>query len=322
MNWLSGKYLSLAVALSFAQSLAGLALAQNSETAAPLAQPNTYAASRSAPQRHKSPVEQFRELLAADPAERAALLAKDDPATRKKKIAKLQEYEALEPEERELRLQVTELRWYLWPLLNTPVAKRAAQLALVPPDFRQLVEDRLKWWVMFPPDMQKELLENEATIWFVTDLACRLTNGPPPVPKEMSAEEAEKFQKWQALSEEQRRRITDRFNQVFQLTEEDKQKTLRRLSEPERRQIEKTLQTFEDLTPELRQQCLASFERFNGLSPAERQQFLKNAARWKLMTPSERQAWKDLINHLSSQPPPPPGLPPLPPGLALPTAQR
>jgi hypothetical protein len=315
----------MAVVLSSVQSVAVLVAVENSKTVAPLAQPNTNIASRLPEQRRKSPVEQFRELLAADPAEREQSLAKD-PATRDRKLAKLHEYEALEPEERELRLQVTELRWYLSLLMTTPAPKRDAQLALVPPDLRTLVTDRLNWWNLLPPPMQTELLENEATIWYVTDLACRLTNGPPPVPKEMSTEEGEKLntglQKWQALSEEQRRGITGRFNQVFQLTPEDKQRTLRRLSEPEQRQIEKTLRTFEDLSPELRQQCLASFETFNGLSLAERQQFLKSAARWKLMTPSERQAWKDLIDRLSSQPPPPPDLPPLPPGFSSPPGQR
>jgi hypothetical protein len=321
MNRTRNNYLWFVAVLGFAQSLAVLPAVENSPSPVALAQPDAGVASRSAPQRARSPVERFRELLAADPAERAALLAKD-PATREKKMAKLQEYEALEPEERELRLQVTELRWYLWPLLDTPPASRAAALAAIPLEFRQLVSNRLQWWDMLAPPLQNELLENEATIWYVTDLACRLTNGPPPVPKEMSAEEAEQFQKWQDLGEEQRRRITVRFNQVFQLTDEDQQKTLRHLSEPEQRQIEKTLRTFENLTPELRQQCLASFETFNGLTPAGRQQFLKNAARWKLMTPSERQAWIDLVNRLSSQPPPPSDLPPLPPSFSPPGAQK
>ncbi len=317
-----GKYFSLLAALGVAQGIAALAASSSgvigpAETREPSVQRES--------QQGKSPVEKFRELLAAEPAERESLLAKD-PVLRKKQMAKVHEYEALDPEERELRLQVTELRWYLSLLLNTPASERAARLAQVPPDFRELVSNRLRWWDMLPPPLQSQLLENEATIWYVTDLACRLTNGPPPVPKDVSQEEWEKLnaglKKWQGLSEEQRRSITARFNQVFQLTPDDKQKTLRHLSEPERRQIERTLRAFQEFSPELRKQCLVSFERFNGLTEAERQQFLNNAARWKLMSPSQRESWKELVNHLSAQPAPPPDLPPLPPGFVPNPVQR
>src|SRR5688500_2371087 len=64
----------------------------------------------------KSPIEYFRELLALPVAEQERSIA--DRSDEQKKIlrAKLKEYESMTPEERELRLAVTELRWYLVPL--------------------------------------------------------------------------------------------------------------------------------------------------------------------------------------------------------------
>ena len=55
----------------------------------------------------------------------------------------------LGPDERELRLRATELRWYLTPLLRTPAAERAGRLALVPEDLRELVNSRVEQWDRF-----------------------------------------------------------------------------------------------------------------------------------------------------------------------------
>jgi hypothetical protein len=53
------------------------------------------------------------------PAERREFLANRSPEAQKLILAKVKEYEALRPEERDLRLWVTELRWYLLPLLES-----------------------------------------------------------------------------------------------------------------------------------------------------------------------------------------------------------
>jgi len=117
---------------------------------------------------------------------------------------------------------------------------------------------------------------------------------------------------WQALSDDQREKLTSRFRLFFELTQPEKDKALSTLSEPERRQIEKTLRSFEKLNPVTRAMCIHSFEKFANLSLAERQQFLKNAERWKLMTPDERQAWKELVERVPLMPPSI-DLPPRPP---------
>ncbi|HYG36061.1 MAG TPA: DUF3106 domain-containing protein [Clostridia bacterium] len=267
----------------------------------------------------KSPVDIFRELLAMNPAERKQFLANRPAESQKLILAKIREYETLKPEERELRLRVTELRWYLLPLMSAPATNRVAQLETIPPEIRKLVEDRLRWWDLLPPGIQKELLDNEAALRYLTEVASNAPEKQQEMLQGMSPEQRGKIepalQKWQSLSEQQRQRMIANFRQFFELNAKEQDRTLRALSDAERRQIERTLETFGNLTPAQRAQCLRSFERFAGFSPQERQQFLQNAERWKLMTPSERQSWKTLVYNLSRLPPLPPGagLPPLPP---------
>jgi hypothetical protein len=107
-----------------------------------------------------SPVEYFRKLLGMTAVERRDLLAGRSPESRKQIMTKVREYESLRPNVRELRLQATELRWYLAPLMKTPSTNRAPALALIPPDDRVRVEARLKEWDRLPPQVQQELLDN------------------------------------------------------------------------------------------------------------------------------------------------------------------
>ena len=93
-----------------------------------------------------SPVEYSRKLLGMTAVERRDLLAGRSPESRKQIMTKVREYESLRPNVRELRLQATELRWYLAPLMKTPSTNRAPALALIPPDDRVRVEARLKEW--------------------------------------------------------------------------------------------------------------------------------------------------------------------------------
>ena len=263
----------------------------------------------------RSPISFFRELLAMTAAERRQALTNRSPESRVQILAKVREYESLMPDERELRLRVTELRWYLLPLMPTPVTNRPAALAMIPGPNRRLVEDRLQEWDKLSAEVQKELLANQATIQYLADLEGRtdeqrraMLQNIPPARREMLEQG---ISKWSAMSEDQRRRMLNRFREFFELTDPEKQKALNTLSVPERRQIEKTLQTFGSLPPGQRAQCIRSFEKFAGLSLAERQQFLKSAERWKQMSPGERQAWRDLVRNLP--PPLPPDLPPMPP---------
>jgi len=239
----------------------------------------------------QSPVNFFRQLLAMTAIERNNSLTNRPPEARKKILAKVREYQALGPDERELRLRATELRWWLTPLLRVPAASRAARLAQVPEDLRGLVEARLKQWDLLPPPLQKEFLASDPALHYFARV--EVTNQVAATPAQ--------------------EKISQQFDQFFELTPVEKQQMLNTLSVTERVQMEKTLQTFETLPPKQRLTCLRNYAKFAGMSAAERTEFLKNAEKWSQMSPKERQTWRDLVAHVPQWPPMPPAT--VPPNL-------
>ena len=235
-----------------------------------------------------SPVAIFRQLLAVAPAERARLLTNRPPAVRARLLAKVQEYLALSPDDRELRLQATELRWYLTPLMRLPADQREARLATVPETYRGIIRQRLMLWNILPPAMQQEFLTNDLPAHYFAQVT--VSNAPAA-----SAEHD---------------KIATQFNQFFELTPAEKKRTLGTLSPTERAQMEQTLQSFEKMPPRQRMQCIRNYATFAGMSATERAEFLKNASRWSQMTPQQRQTWRDLVDHVPQWPPMP--TPPVP----------
>ncbi len=263
----------------------------------------------------QSPVKFFRQLLAMKLQERRDCLTNRSPEIRERILAKVSEYLALDPDERELRLRATELRWYLLPLLRESPTNQAERLAQVPDDLRALVQGRLAEWSILPPSLQKEFLDNEGTLHYFSHVDS--TNSPSPGGR-LVPSDADQV-RWNALTENDRGRITDEFNQFFELTPAEKQKTLNTLSDAERTQMENALQSFDKLPPIQRIQCVRAFTQFAGMSPADRAEFLKNAERWSQLPPKERQAWRDLVAQVPLWPPLPAALimPPKPPPLPL-----
>lgn len=254
----------------------------------------------------KSPVESFNELLVMPAAERSKFLTAYPQRVQNRILEKIAEYQSLKPEERELRLQVTELRWYLLPLLNLPATNQAAQLALIPPAMRELVAPRLRQWTLLPPPLQQMLLTNEQAMSYLI----RVDNPTNQAP---------------ALTEERRRRLSENFRDFIELTPKEKKDILSKLSDAEHRQMEKTLQAFENLPPDLRVRCIRSFSKFAALSADDQREFLKNAERWSQMSRTERQAWRELVSLAHILPPLPPlpnPKPPLPPGFPVPVATK
>jgi hypothetical protein len=261
----------------------------------------------------RSPVALFRQLLAMTPEDREAFLTNRPPPIRERILAKVDEYAALDPNERELRLRATELRWYLLPLMQEPPDRRASRLAQVPVDMRELVKSRLGEWSILPPSLQQEFLENERTLRYFANVD--VSNGPPLPP---SAPPGSDAARWSTMTEDQRKNIAAGVNRFFELTSDEKQAALGTLSDAERRQMEKTLQAFDQLPPDQRDECTHAFAKFAGMSTIEKQEFLKNAERWSRMSPADRQAWRDLVMNVPAWPPlpssadVPPPLPPLP----------
>jgi len=302
MNSTRHKTLWLTVALCCGATLAHSAFGQASANAFGAQTGFTNGGSPQVPLA-KSPVESFRELLAMPSTERLEFLTVNP--NRSRILEKIAEYESLDREEREMRLQVTELRWYLLPLLEAPATNRAALLAQIPPAMREKVEPRLRRLTILPPQLRQALLTNEQAVGYVIE---------PGSPTDTSP----------ALTEDQRRKLSESFNKLLELTPTEKVKALRTLSDAERRQMEKTLLAFEKLPQDRRDRCVRSFLTFATLSAAEQQEFLKNAERWSQMSPAERQIWNELVSLAPSFAPLPSLLtrkrPPYPHGLSVPIA--
>lgn len=255
----------------------------------------------------KSPVNLFRELLAMTPGERRQSLTNRPPEVQKKLLAKLREYESLKPDEREVRLRTTELQWYLQPLMSLPATNRGPRLAMIPEEQRKVVEERLARWDLLPPGMQEEMLNNEMTARYFTQLESATDEEKQKMLGQMSPERRAKLEagldRWRGFSPDYRTKTLENFKAFFELTPSEKQKALSSLSAAEQQQMEKTLQTYAQLPPAQRAQCLRSFEKFAGMTLEDRQAFLKNAERWKLMTPSERESWRTLVRFAPMIPP-------------------
>jgi uncharacterized protein DUF3106 len=268
----------------------------------------------------KSPVDLFRQLLAQSSAERSRFLEERSPESQKLILAKLREYESLTLEQRELRLQVTEMRWYLAPLLRVSAANRKDSVGTIPERLRTLVEARLQQWDKLPAAVQQQVLDNEDILNYYIEQAAKTESQPPEPPVRITPAQNERLEKsirqWLAFSENQRKKVRSSFNQSLALTSEAKSNYFNALPDPERHQLELTLLALDKLTPSQRSECLRSFERLASMTAEERQEFLKSANHWERMTPAERQAWKNLVSKLSKLPPVPPGLglPPVPGG--------
>ena len=74
-----------------------------------------------------SPIDQFRQWLRMAAPEREKSLAEYPEAKQATLRQKLQAYESMPPEQRERRLRMLELRWYLRPLMNSAPEQRGKQ---------------------------------------------------------------------------------------------------------------------------------------------------------------------------------------------------
>ena len=268
-----------------------------------------------------SPVDYFRQLLAADASERSRLLAEKPSPQRELIEAKLREYRGLRPDEREARLVATEMRWFLRPLLELKPEDRAIRLAQVPARLRPAIAQRIQAWDSMSPDTQAELLRFERALREKT-----LARGAPgamvsvpPLPDPLAARAQDRLEhqlaEWRTLSAERRARALRRFELFFEQSPQQQEHTLGALPQGERELMDSTMQAFARLAPGQRRQCLEAFARFASLTPADRAGFLRNAEAWGKLTPEERETWRRLVTRM---PPLPPGLgsPPIPPAPA------
>ena len=269
----------------------------------------------------QAPIEFFRVLLTLSPEERLKLMDERSVSADQKRIllTKVKEYEAMTPAQRELRLGVTELRWYLVPLMRTALNDRRERLEKIPEEKRKLVEERLRHWDELSAPQQKEFLENEMAVQYFLRLQSSTLAEKEIFLETIPAQRREKLEadlaRWLALPTEKRDRMCEGFQKFFDLNADEKEKTLGKLPEAERAQMETTLKTFQALPAIQRKQCIESFGKISNMTRSERNQFLKKAELWQEMTPAERKSWRELVHKLPEMPPLPPGMkfPPLPP---------
>jgi hypothetical protein len=200
------------LALCAAGQLAVFPLLAENSTNAPAPIKLLSEPANAAPQSH-SPVDFFRQLLAMSPDERENFLTNKPVEVRQRILAKVAEYEALGPDERELRLRATELRWYLMPLLHGSPTNRDARLAQIPNDMRDLVKSRLEQWEILPVPLQQEFLDDERAMRYFSHIDS--TNKPPAPEPGWHHESNFDTSRWSGLSEDERGKITARVNQFF-----------------------------------------------------------------------------------------------------------
>lgn len=255
----------------------------------------------------KSPVEAFRELLAMDPAQQNAALTNRGEEARQRLIAKIREYREMEPEDRELRLQATELRWCLPPLMQVPPTERAERLAELRPELRPLVESRLARWDALPADLREQFLKNEQALGYLSQLPPASEKARSAMMEQVPATQREAVSnallRLDRMTEASRKRAFSTFEGFFELTPQEKQAALRVVSEAEKRQIEKSIEAFGRMSLEQRKQCLQAYEKFAGMSPISRALFLRNVKQWEAMTPKEREQWRELVKRVEIFPP-------------------
>lgn len=260
----------------------------------------------------RTPTDRFRELLAANLEQRETLLSRKTPAARMLIEAKLREFGALRPDEREIRLRLAQFQDSLRTLLPMPPTERGPLMAAVPEEDLPWIEERLAAWDLLPEAERRDVLESERRLsWFVRQAevssdrqrveAYMATLSPPA--QQMAREQMER---WLALPLAERSRKAAAFSRFFDLTADERQAALGTLSQTERHQMERALSNFAALTPDARERCVRGFQKFEALSPAEREQFLRRAERWKAMSPNDRAAWRRLVEKALTSPRKPP----------------
>src|SRR3954467_7118574 len=266
----------------------------------------------------KTGIDLFRELLSMSPAERkVAFASRQDLTSRSEKsrqviTARLEEFDKLQPDEREVRLERMKLRTQLLPLLSTPPAQRQLLTASLPEADRQALQDRLQLWDQLPPELQKQVLENEGMLNCIMPVQTVSSNQLNRVMLSLPAADREKiasnWNRFQQIPLKDREKMYDNFRDLFDLSDSERSKLLSRVSESERQQMERTLKDYQRLPKPQRDQCLASFQKFANMTAFERAQFLHNAELWKAMTTNERESWRNLVNKFPPMPPTPPGM--------------
>jgi hypothetical protein len=266
-----------------------------------------------------SPIQEFRNWLQMSEADRELAL-QGYPAEKQTVLRrKIQAYAAMPADQRERRLKMLELRWYMRPLMGVLPEERGNYQELMPPRLRELVASRLAQWDRLDAATRTEILANDEAREMATRYFIHLRRSTSQAMPELQsidaakrAELQEKLRHWQQTTPAQRGRMAEQLSAFFELAAPEQQRTLEDFSEQDRQEMQKALEVFAKLPSQNRQICVKSFQKFATMTPQERGEFLRKAERWQQMTPQERQTWKSLITKLPPMPPEPIEMPPKP----------
>ena len=288
----------------------GLAPALHAVAADPVAATATSPAVQPGAKTEISPVETFRKMMAMPPADLQRALESYPPENRARIVSKVEEYRSLPLKTRELKLRVTELRWYLIPLLKVPREERAGLLKSVPEPYKDWIGARLDEWDIWPVDLKAEVLEYEDLMHYFIGRNTELERQAvfEDLPKNSGAALGKKLAEWRSLPIEQRQQMYGGFRHYFELSDEEQKLVLATLPAQDRQQTERVVNSIEKRSRTEQEAYLASFHEFAEMPAAEQQQFMNNAERWQKMSPAERQAWRDLVHHMSLSTAAPPRL--------------
>jgi len=260
-----------------------------------------------------SPIDLFRKLLATNASGRAQFMAGRSTRLREYLESTIRDFEALSADERNAKLQALELRWYMPQVMRLKPTERAPRLETIPEPIRSLIQQRLLQWDVLPPQLQKQVLDNETAIKFFErpEQAGESRNALDAMSAAQRSDLEKRYKDWMALPEDQRRQIVRRFDEFVGMSENAKSNTLTRLTNTDYAQMQQTFSQFGNLSKEQRVQAIQGFKKFAELSPAEQVAFLKTAERWRTMSEKDRELWRNVVARAqavrTNAPPPLPG---------------
>ena len=232
-----------------------------------------------------SPVSHLKRLLEADLQQRNALLPPEGESSRLFWQKKLQEYEKLEPEERQRRLQEAQWHWYLMLIMRTEGPARSRVLAQIPEEDRPLMENRLQVWEALPEDIQQGILTHLPALRYfarfasTSDAEDRANPSKDLQPTDVASKND--HSEWNELTPERRQSIFLSYQAFFDLKTPVKRRVLSKIPLPQRMGIQERVTQMDRLSPSQRDQCLAALEAYARMSEEERQRFQQTAQQWK-----------------------------------------
>src|SRR5215207_7138295 len=123
-----------------------------------------------------TPVDYFRELLAAKGPERERLLNSRPALQRPQFLAIIREYELCTSDERERRLQALELRFVITSMIRLAPTARTQAVQRLPEALRPMIRERLTYWDRLVPEVQQACLTNERIMRIVAYVSPGLTS--------------------------------------------------------------------------------------------------------------------------------------------------